>query len=499
VLPESVRQRLLMAVAQEQERAARESEAPPPEEEAVASQGRTTAPGGTDPPHERTPSREEKAPPERAAALGKAGPPHKAGHPESVEPAGPFVPRPRRPPRAHDRPAKPPAASWHAAPASSSAVRDEALTQPFPKVPEPVEASPGALVDPSVPEPAPRRERSASVPDRPAAAAPRTPAVSATPAAAVPAPSGHAAGQQGGREKPRPGRGYRAAGVLISVSALIAAGALALTFYGRSAGTTAARGHQHPPGDGQMAALDRAAAWVADQVGRTTTVAADPAMCRVLEAHGVPARGLYELGPETTSPLRSAVIVATPAVRAQFGTLLNSVYAPAVLASFGSGPQRVDIREIAQRGAAAYRSALAADLAARKSTGAELLRSNRIVVSLMAREQLSAGQVDSRLLITIAAMAAKRPIYIAAFHGFAPGADASLPLRFVDLTQASSGQLAGSRRVTPAFVRSMAAFLYGPDAPYRPLRVETAHLAGGRVVLRIEFAAPSPLGLIGPP
>jgi hypothetical protein len=199
VLPESVRQRLLMVVAQEQERAARESEAAPPEEEeGVASQGRTTAPGGTDPPHERTPSREEKAPPERAAALGKAGPPHKAGHPESVEPASPFVPLPRRPPRAHDRAAKPPAASWHTAPASSSVGRDEALTQPFSKVSEPVEASPGALVDASVPEPAPRRERPASVPDTPVAAAPRTPAVSATPAAAVSAPSGHAAGKQGG-------------------------------------------------------------------------------------------------------------------------------------------------------------------------------------------------------------------------------------------------------------------------------------------------------------
>ncbi len=216
------------------------------------------------------------------------------------------------------------------------------------------------------------------------------------------------------------------------------------------------------------------------------------------ESHRVPVRNLDELGPEATNPLGSSVIVATPGVRAQFGTLLSSVYAPAVLASFGGGRQRVEIREIAPHGAAAYRSMLAADLAARKSTAAELLRSNRIHVSPTARKQLSAGQVDSRLEITIAAIAAKRPIYILAFNGFAPGADANIPLRFADLVQASPGYLARSRPVTPAFVRSMVAFLRG-SAPFRPLRVEAVRLARGHTVLRIEFAAPSPIGLFGSP
>jgi hypothetical protein len=47
-------------------------------------------------------------------------------------------------------------------------------------------------------------------------------------------------------------------------------------------------------------------------------------------------------------------------------------------------------------------------------------------------------------------------------------------------------------------VRSMTAFLRG-HAPFRPLRVETVRLAGGHRVLRIEFAAPSPIGLFGSP
>jgi hypothetical protein len=492
VLPESVRQHLLLMLAQEQERTAREPAAPPQVEEA-ASQAQPTAPNGPGPPQERTRSRDEKAPPERAAALGKAGSPHKAGHPEPAASAEPFVPLPRRPPRAQDRPARPRVTSWDAVPAPPLVVQAEAPTEPFLSVPALGNGSPSAPAKPSVTEAAPRPERPASVPDTPTAAMP------GTRTAAVSAPNRRVVGQRAGRRQRRPGRRYRMAGVLLSGAALITAGSLALTLYGHSASAVAPRGHRQRPTSGDdPVARDQAAAWVAGQIGRTTIVSADPAMCRVLESRGIPARDLYELGPEATNPLRSTVIVATPAVRAQFGTLLSSVYAPAVLASFGSGRQRVDIREIAPHGAAAYRSMLAADLAARKSTAAELLRSNRINVSPAARRQLSAGLVDSRLEITVAATAAERPIYIVAFNGFAPGADANMPLRFADLVQASPGHLAGSRSVTPAFVRSMVVFLRG-HAPFQPLRVETVRLAGDHTVLRIEFAAPSPIGLFGSP
>jgi hypothetical protein len=487
VLPESVRRRLLKMIAQEQESVARE----PP------------APDGTAPPPERTPIPKEEAPPERAAALGKAGSPHKAGHPEPEPPAEQATPVPRRPSRAADRLTWPPETSWGTPPAPPPVLRADALTEPFPRVSAPAQETPSALVNPAVNQPAPQPDRPASTPDTPVGAVtdPPSTAVPDTTAAPVSVPEGRVVGQQAVRRKRQPARRYRVVGLLSSVTALIIGGSVVLVFYGHGTTSVTLRGHQQPqaPGYGQEAAQDQAAAWVAAQVGRTTTVAADPAMCRLLESHGVLARDLHELGPETTSPLRSAIIVATAAVRAQFGTLLTSVYAPAVLASFGSGRQRVDIREVAMRGAAAYRSMLAADLAARKSSSAELLRSDRITVSPTARRQLSAGQVDSRLLITVAAMAAKRPIYIVAFDSFAPGADANMPLRFADLTQASPGHLVGSRTVAPSFVRSMAGFLRAQSAPYRPVLVRTVRLAGGHSVLRIGFAAPSPLGLFGSP
>ena len=484
MLPESVRRRMLAAIAQAQEHVAQEpttvpqddDQAAPPEEEAL-SQARPMAPAGTGPPGERTLGRKKEAPPERAAALGKAGSPHETGHPAPVAVAGRHLPRPRQPSDATAGLAWPP--NRDVAPAPPHVTEAEALTQPLPRVSAPVNGNLSAPLNPPVAEAPPRP---AAVPDWPAV---------------VPARSGHTTGQQ---PRGRHRTAYRIAGVSFSVAVLVIGGSLALAHYGHSRPAAAPGSHRQRSGSAAgVVARGQAAAFVVGQIGRGTIVSADPAMCRVLESHGVPARDIYELGPEETSPLRSAVVVATPAIRAQFGTVLGSVYAPAVLASFGSGRQQIDIRAVAPHGAAAYRAMLAADLVARRNSGTELLRSNRIAVSPAARKQLSAGQVDSRLQLTLAAMAAQHPVYIVAFNSFAPAADADMPLRFADLTQESSGRLVGNRSATPAFLRSMTAFLRTQPAGYQLLRVETVRLADGQTVLRIGFAAPSPLGLFGKP
>jgi hypothetical protein len=218
-------------------------------------------------------------------------------------------------------------------------------------------------------------------------------------------------------------------------------------------------------------------------------------MCAALQSHGVPASDLDRLGPQTTIPLGSAVVVATAVVRAQFGNLLSAVYAPAVIARFGSGQRLIEIREIAPHGAAAYRSALHADLLNRKAAGAGLLLSNRIAAAATARKQLSAGQVDSRLIITIAGMAAVRPVDIVAFGTSAHGGDAGLPLRFAEVTQMSR---AADRSASPAFLRSMTTYLHGQPAHLGAVQTHPMRLAGGQTVLRIEFGAPTPLGLLGP-
>ncbi len=220
----------------------------------------------------------------------------------------------------------------------------------------------------------------------------------------------------------------------------------------------------------------------------------DPQACRALQRHGFPAGELEVLRGPKSSPLGSDVIVATAAVRRELGGRLTARYAPVVVARFGSGAARVDIRAVAPQGAAAYRSALQADRAARRAAGAQLLHSRRVLVSAAARRQLSAGLVDSRLMITVAALAAGRPLYIIAFSDSGPGAAAGVPLRFAELTGARTAS-----RDSTATERFMIAFLHGQPALYRAARAEMARLPGGRWAVRIEFAAPSPLGLLAGP
>jgi hypothetical protein len=233
-----------------------------------------------------------------------------------------------------------------------------------------------------------------------------------------------------------------------------------------------------------------AAAWVAAQVSRSATVACDPAMCQLLRAHGLRTSRLVELRPSTPSPLGSAVIVATAAVRQQFGSRLSSVYAPGVLASFGWGPSRTEVRVTAPHGAAAYRSALNEDLATRKASGAQLLGNPRIRFSTAAASQIAAGRVDPRLLIVIAVMAAQQRISIVAFTDAGPGAGADGTLRAAEV----AGD-AGTTRST--FVQPMVSLLQAQSAPYLPARAGVM-LLRGRQALYIEYSAPTPLGLLGP-
>ena len=302
------------------------------------------------------------------------------------------------------------------------------------------------------------------------------------------------------KRRPSVGRRLQIAGVVIGVLALTATGALVMDLSGHGSkapssarGTASARARR-----AEAVTRNLAAAWIAGQVSRTAVVSCDPVMCEALKSHGVPASDLDWIEPSTTSPLASAVIVATAAVRAQFGNLLGSVYAPGVIARFGSGQLQIEVRETAPHGAAAYRSALRADLADRKASGAGLLDSSRITASATARRQLITGQVDSRLIVMMAGLAAVRPIDIVAFGTVAPGGDPAMPLRFAEVTQPGRGHNAASRSASSAFVRSMRAFVRGQPVSLGVAQTQTVQLPGGLTVLRIQFGAPSPLGLLGP-
>jgi putative peptide zinc metalloprotease protein len=263
------------------------------------------------------------------------------------------------------------------------------------------------------------------------------------------------------------------AGVLAAVAALtLAVAGTGNHRTGGSAATTAA---------GPARAVDssaQAAAWVAQQVSPDVTVSCDPQLCRQLQRDGVPATRLKPLPVTAPDPLGSGVVVATPAIRSQFGSRLAADYAPQVIASFGSGATRVDVRTVAPDGAAAFTAQLAAERATLVSAGQQLLGNQNILPSPSARAQLRAGRVDFRLLATLSVLAHQMPVRLVAFNDAAPGS-AGLPLRGAEISAAA-----------PAARSAILGFLQAQRDPYRPVVSTTVT---GLVVLR--FDAPGLLSI----
>jgi hypothetical protein len=258
----------------------------------------------------------------------------------------------------------------------------------------------------------------------------------------------------------------------------------------RPTGTGAANGGP-PSGDAAVAAAaaarTAAAAWMARQVAPAAIIGCDPQMCAALQSKGIPAGRLLVLGAGNAGPPGSEVIVSTAAVRDQFGSRLASMYAPVALAAFGSGSARVAVRVVAADGSAAYLRSLHADAAARRAAGGQLLRNPHVRVSPAGRRELAAGQVDTRLLSAIGALATPYHVDITGFGAPAAGASPGVPLRSADISPGA------------ASLHSVKSFLLAQQAPFRPADVTTVRLAGGQTVLHVEFTAPSPLGLLGGP
>jgi hypothetical protein len=238
----------------------------------------------------------------------------------------------------------------------------------------------------------------------------------------------------------------------------------------------------------QVAAADRhqAAVWIARQVESSAVVGCDPEMCNELQQSGFPAGQLNELQPTAPDPEGSLLVVATPVIRNQFGTRLAGVYAPLVIASFGSGAERVDIRYVAPGGTAAFESQLAADLKNRVAAGGQLLTNKHVQASPAARQALAAGQVDPRLLVTLSALAHQWPLRLVAFDDPSPGASSDVPLRGAEIGATASAGL-------PAMV----AFLRAQQNQYAPAVARITQGANGQSVVTVRYDAPGPMGLGG--
>ena len=238
----------------------------------------------------------------------------------------------------------------------------------------------------------------------------------------------------------------------------------------------------------ETAARKQAVTWILQQVSRAAVVSCDPQVCADLVSAGFPPGNVWPLGPTSNDPLGSALVVATGPIRAQYGNRLASVYAPATIASFGSGAARIDILLVYPGGAATYDADERTALPDRKTAGAQLLANSNIEASAAARAQLLSGDVDPRLPQLLAIMAGKHPVHIVDFVSQSPGGGPASLLRSVDLAAVDSA----AHMTRSAYLGWMQAFIDAQRAQYRP-SVRQVTLNTGQTVLRIGFGAPSPL------
>jgi hypothetical protein len=281
--------------------------------------------------------------------------------------------------------------------------------------------------------------------------------------------------------------GHRRLVIAVSALAAMALGAgVTLAFTQRDSGTVQAG--KHSPNTIQAAQADRqqAAGWITREVANDVIVACDLEMCNQLQKSGFPGARLMQLQPTSPDPLGAQLVVATPVVRNQFGTRLASVYAPLVIASFGSGAERVDVRYIAPDGSAAFEAQLATDRKNRISAGEQLVANNHVQASADARKALLAGQVDPRLLVTLGTLAGLMPIRLIAFDDPSPGASSDVPLRGAELGAAAAKSL-------PAMV----AFYKAQQVQYAPTVASITQTANGIQVVIVRYDAPGPMGLTG--
>jgi len=290
----------------------------------------------------------------------------------------------------------------------------------------------------------------------------------------------------------KPGRAWRLA-VLVVALAFGVGAALGFTGVFNGSGTAKSgqatartTAHSAAPPNPAAAVRAQAAAWVAAQLGTNVVIACFPDMCSALEAHGVSAGRLMPLASGGASMPAASVLVTSPS--GSDPALVQS--APGLIASFGPAGNRVEVRTVASQGAAAYTSAVAADLAGRKVAGPQLLTNSHLRFTAADTSELNAGEVDSRLLLLLATLAPQHKLQVVSFGDAAPGA--SLLYRQVTLASAGAEDPAGAA----ANLSGALAIVRAQTSPYAPARVTTVQLPGGQSGLSIEFAAPEPLGLL---
>ena len=239
---------------------------------------------------------------------------------------------------------------------------------------------------------------------------------------------------------------------------------------------------------GQAAAqanANAAAAWITAQVGAGTIIGCDPATCAAILQTGFAMTGEVVLQPGVSLPAPGSLIVATGTVRGQYrATLADS--APELIAVFGTGAQSVQLRVAVAGGAQAYSQAASAALTARRGAGRALLAAG-VHATGATRTAILSGRLDPRLTTVLRQLGARYPVYLDRVGDAGPSPAVSVPYRMAQVVVVKTR--VRHRRVSE--LPGLERLLTGEPAADRAA-LSTLQLPGGKRVLQIVFAAPSP-------
>lgn len=284
-----------------------------------------------------------------------------------------------------------------------------------------------------------------------------------------------------------PSRTMRRAGAVAVAAVVVVAGA-AVVLATRSADPEPASAGV----DSDATARDAAAVWIAHEVRDGTRMACEQVMCDRLRATGVSGSDLVELTGDATELAGARLVIASRGVRKRFGAALAYTIAPDVLGIFGVGPSRVEVRERNTHSRAVHDKIKTREQKARQRAGLQLLDRPHLHTTSDAMHELASGEVDNRLVYTLARLARRHTISVASFSGRGPYTGIDVPERTVDIDQVDGGAAIDGN---PA----MRGLLKLVEAQHGRYEVSGARLiasgaSGG--VLRISVTAPTPSGLL---
>ena len=176
------------------------------------------------------------------------------------------------------------------------------------------------------------------------------------------------------------------------------------------------------------------------------------------------------------------VVVSVESVRAfpeRYPEVSAALHGSALLAVFGTGEDRIEVREIPSGSPGRTEPSPAAgpdDAAAAAAAGAELARNPSVELMPAARRALLAGRVDHRIMTTLVAVAADRPVSVDRFASDPAEAGTGAPYRSVTFRARSDDDARAIRRL-----------LADQVPPYRPAAIEVG--PGARMTVTYPLAA----------